>query len=213
MGIFGYDRGMDVSAFVLAGGHSRRMGADKAFVEFDGRALLARMLTLIRAVSSDVCVVGSKQRFAAYGDVVEDEFPDHGPLGGIHAALRSSSAELNVILAIDMPFVEERFLKYLLQQAEGASDFLVTLPRTKGIWQPLCAVYRKPFAALAEEALRVGKNKIDPLFRDTKLRIIEESELEQQNFSPTMFRNLNTPEELQEAIRRKPSEPSGKQKD
>jgi molybdopterin-guanine dinucleotide biosynthesis protein A len=200
--IFRYDRGMDISAFVLAGGHSRRMGADKAFVEFDGYTLLDRMLTLARAASSDVHILGSKEKFAAYGDVVEDQFPDHGPLGGIHAALRASTAELNVILAIDMPFLEERFLKYLLQQAEQ-SDVLVTVPRGEGVWQPLCAVYRKPFAALAEEALQVDKNKIDPLFRNIQLRIIEEAELTQQGFSPAMFRNVNTPEELQEAISNK----------
>lgn len=201
---------MHVTGFVLAGGHSSRMGVDKAFVQFDGRTLLARMLMLTQAVSSDVRILGSKQKFGAYGHVVEDEFPDHGPLGGIHAALRSSTSELNVILAIDMPFVEERFLKYLRQEAERADDVLVTLPRSEGIWQPLCAIYRKPFAAFAEEALRVGKNKIDPLFRNVELRIIEESELKQQNFSPTMFRNLNTPEELQEAIRSKRSEPGAR---
>ena len=50
-----YDRGMenasarDVTAFILAGGKSTRMGADKAFVEYDGRTLLARALDLARS--------------------------------------------------------------------------------------------------------------------------------------------------------------------
>ncbi len=202
---------MSATAFVLAGGHSSRMGVDKAFIEFDGRTLLARMLTLARTVSSDVCILGSKQKFAECGEVVEDEFPEHGPLAGIHAALRSSRTELNLILAIDMPFVEERFLTYLLQQAKSA-DVLVTLPRSEGVWQPLCAVYRKPFGALAEGALRAGKNKIDPLFRETKVRIIEEAELTQEGFSSKMFRNLNTPEELREAIHGKPSAPAESKK-
>jgi molybdopterin-guanine dinucleotide biosynthesis protein A len=195
-----YDRGMgDRAAFVLAGGQSTRMGVDKAFVQLEGCTLLAHALALAKSVTSDVRIVGSRQKFTAFGEVVEDEFPQHGPLAGIHAALRGSVAELNLILAVDMPFVEVRFLKYLLEEAARHESAMVTIPRAAGAWQTLCAVYRKPFADLAEQALRQGKNKIDPLFRDIEVRIVEEHELTQQNFSPDMFRNLNTLEELKQA--------------
>jgi molybdopterin-guanine dinucleotide biosynthesis protein A len=195
-----YDRRMgDRAAFVLAGGQSTRMGADKAFVQLEGRTLLAHALALAKSVTSDVRIVGSAEKFAAFGEVVEDEFPQHGPLAGIHAALRASSSELNLMLAVDMPFVEVPFLEYLFQEAARHESAMVTIPRAAGAWQTLCAVYRKPFADLAEQALRQGKNKIDPLFRDIEMRIVEEHELTQQNFSPEMFRNLNTLEELKQA--------------
>jgi molybdopterin-guanine dinucleotide biosynthesis protein A len=187
------------AAFVLAGGQSTRMGADKAFVEFEGRTLLAHALSLVKSISSEVRIVGSREKFAGLGEVVEDEFPQHGPLGGIHAALRASRSELNLMLAVDMPFVEIRFLEYLFEEAERHESAIVTIPRAAGAWQTLCAVYRKPFADLAEQALLEGKNKIDPLFRGIEMRIVEEPELKQQNFSPTLFRNLNTLEELKQA--------------
>ena len=104
-----------------------------------------------------------------------------------------------MILAVDMPFVEVRFLEYLLGEAARQESVMVTIPHAAGAWQTLCAVYRKPFADLAEQALRQGKNKIDPLFRDIEMRIVEEHELTRQNFSPDMFRNLNTLEELKQA--------------
>ena len=189
----------DRAAFVLAGGQSTRMGVDKAFVQLEGCTLLAHALALAKNVTSDVRIVGSPQKFAAFGEVVEDEFPQHGPLAGIHAALRASSSELNLMLAVDMPFVEVLFLEYLFQEAARLESVMVTIPRAAGAWQTLCAVYRKPFANLAEQALRQGKNKIDPLFRDIEMRIVEEHELTQQNFSPEMFRNLNTLEELKQA--------------
>jgi molybdenum cofactor guanylyltransferase len=189
----------DRAAFVLAGGQSTRMGVDKAFVQLEGRTLLAHALALAKSVTSDVRIVGSPQKFAAFGEVVEDEFPQHGPLAGIHAALRASSSELNLMLAVDMPFVEVPFLDYLFQEAARHEGAVVTIPRAAGAWQTLCAVYRKPFADLAEQALRQGKNKIDPLFCDIEMRIVEEHELTQQNFSPEMFRNLNTLEELKQA--------------
>jgi molybdopterin-guanine dinucleotide biosynthesis protein A len=101
-----------------------------------------------------------------------------------------------------MPFVEFRFLGYLLEEAARHESVMVTIPHAAGAWQTLCAVYRKPFADLAEQALRQGKNKIDPLFREIEMRIVDEHELTQQNFSPDMFRNLNTLEELKQASKR-----------
>jgi molybdopterin-guanine dinucleotide biosynthesis protein A len=200
-GRFVYDRAMgDLTAFVLAGGQSSRMGTDKAFIELEGHTLLSRMLALARTVASDVRILGDKKKFGPYGDLVEDEFPNHGPLGGIHAALRVSATDLNLILAVDMPFVEVGFLQYLVHEATRSDGAVVTLARAAGGWQPLCAVYRKPFADLAEQALRQGKNKIDPLFRQVQLRILEEAELKKHGFSPEIFRNLNTPEELRQAI-------------
>ena len=191
----------DRAAFVLAGGQSTRMGADKAFVQLEGCTLLARALALAKSVTSDVRIVGSARKFAAFGEVVEDEFPQHGPLAGIHAALRASSSELNLMLAVDMPFVEVPFLEYLFQEAARHESVMVTIPRAAGAWQTLCAIYRKPFADLAEQALRQGKNKIDPLFRETKIQILDEPALTKHNFSLNMFRNVNTPEELEEAAR------------
>jgi len=189
-----------VSAFVLAGGKSSRMGTDKAFVELGGRRLLDRALELTEAVASDVRIVGSAEKFAGFGRVVEDEFPNCGPLGGIHTALRASRTELNLVLAVDLPFVEVGFLKYLLNAAH-ASKAVVTVPRAGGGWQPLCAVYKREFAAVAETALRQGKNKIDPLFGMVEVHAVHEDELKKCGFSPDMFRNLNTPEELSEANR------------
>jgi molybdenum cofactor guanylyltransferase len=191
----------DRAAFVLAGGQSTRMGADKAFVQLEGRTLLAHALALAKSVTPDVRIVGSPEKFAAFGEVVEDEFPQHGPLAGIHAALRASSSELNLMLAVDMPFVEVPFLEYLFQEAARHESAMVTIPRATGAWQTLCAVYRKPFADLAEQALRQGKNKIDPLFRETTIQILDEPALTKHNFSLNMFRNVNTPEELEEAAR------------
>src|SRR5262249_26056936 len=133
-----------LSAFVLAGGHSSRMGADKAFLKIDGEILIRRMLGIAQAIAPHARIVGGAEKFRSYSDVVEDLFPGCGPLAGIHAALRASHAELNLVLAVDMPFVSPEFLRYLAQQAEGSSA-LVTVPQAEGRWQPLCAIYRGTF--------------------------------------------------------------------
>jgi molybdopterin-guanine dinucleotide biosynthesis protein A len=192
----------EVTVFVLAGGKSTRMGADKAFVEYEGRTLLARALEVARSVTPHVSIVGSREKFAVFAPVVEDQFCDTGPLGGIHAALRSSESELNLMLAVDMPFVSWALLQYLISQASSSPNAVVTIANSDGRRQPLCAIYRREFAAAAEDALRSGNNRIDRLFDLVPTRSITTEELATAGFSAGIFRNLNTPEELKAATRK-----------
>jgi molybdenum cofactor guanylyltransferase len=191
----------ELAAFILAGGKSSRMGTDKAFVAYRGRTLLECALDLARSVTVDVRIVGDPGKFAAFGPVVQDSFPGCGPLGGIHAALRASSCDWNLVLAVDMPFVSASLLRYLIGRARDSSA-RVTVPRSGKGFQPLCAVYRPEFADTAEHALQQGRYKIDALFANESTEVIHEEELEAKGFSAEMFRNLNTPQELAEALSR-----------
>ncbi len=195
-----HQRVNDVAAFVLAGGKSSRMGKDrdKAFLDLDGRSLLSRALELAATVSDNVSIVGNGAKYFPFGKTVDDVYPEHGPLGGIHAALTASQSRLNLILAVDLPFLEASFLHYLVSEASRGSA-LVTVSKSVERWQPLCAVYRREFAAEAEKALRRGRNKIDPLFAQVETRLIDDDELSRMNFSPTMFHNLNSPQDFERA--------------
>ena len=191
----------DVTAFVLAGGQSTRMGREKAMLELGGRTLLERALQLALTVAAEAIVVGSRGEFERYGRLLEDVYPGQGPLGGIHAALWASPTDLNLILAVDTPFLEARFLEFLVAQARE-SGAVVTVPRTADGFHPLAAVYRRAFRETAEQALAEGRNKIDALFAEVETRVLEEEELRRFAFAPAIFENLNTPEELERARRR-----------
>jgi len=192
----------DVSAFILAGGKSTRMGTDKAFVSLDGRTLLARMLDLARQVTPNVRIVGDRAKFSPFAPVIEDIFPGRGPLGGIHAALKTSQSDLNIILAVDVPFVSLALLQYLITRSRNSPSAAITVPRSAEGWQPLCAIYRRQFADAAEKALSEGHYKIDALFEEVMVQAIGQEELETAGFAPRIFRNLNTPEELASASNR-----------
>lgn len=185
----------DLTAFILAGGKSTRMAADKAFVELRGQMLLARALELARSVAGAVRIVGDRAKFAAFAPVVEDVFPGCGPLGGIHAALRASHTDLNLMLAVDLPLLSTEFLQYLVKRSKSGTA-TVTAVKASGRWQPLCAIYRREFADAAEEALRAGRYKIDTLFAPASTQFINEKELAHAGFAIDIFRNVNTPEEL-----------------
>jgi molybdopterin-guanine dinucleotide biosynthesis protein A len=174
------------------------MGSDKAFLRFGDETFLSRALKVAGVVAEEVRIVGDSKKFAAFGQVVEDVYRERGPLGGIHAALSSSATDLNLVLAVDLPFVDSKFLEYLLLRARD-SGAIVTVPRAGGGLHPLCGVYQRGLVGVAEQSLRDGKNKIDSLFGRVVTCVIEEDELMRAGFSVAMFRNLNTPEELEQA--------------
>jgi len=190
------------AGFVLAGGKSSRMGTDKAFLDFGGQTLLDRALGVMGAVCERVAIVGDPAKFAGCMSTkcepaVADIFSGCGPLAGIHAALVSSTSELNLMLAVDMPFVSSELLAFLFAAAE-MSDAIITVPRAGKGLQPLCAVYRCDFSVVAEDALRAGKYKIEAAFADVTVRLIEEAELARAGFSAQSFFNVNTPEDRME---------------
>ena len=190
----------EVSAFILAGGRSSRMGSDKALLMLDGQTLLERSSDLARSVAPNLSIVGPREKFGP--DAIEDVYPGQGPLAGIHAALYSSRTDYNLVLSVDTPFVAPEFLRFLVDESFRNAT-TVTVPYVFERYQPLCAVYRREFLGLADSALRGGRNKIDPLFCHTTVRRIEEAEIIGLAFEARMFDNLNTPEDFARAQNRR----------
>ena len=188
----------DITGFILAGGKSTRMGADKAFLRLGEMTLLEHAIGVVETVAEQVWLVGDHRRLSPYGMVVEDRYPECGPLGGIHAALSATQTEWNLILGVDTPFVTERFLRYLAEAAQE-NPMVVTVPRIGAFTHPLCAIYRRGFVQYAEEALEERQLKIRPLIEVAGARVIAEPELNEIGESARMFDNLNTPEDWQRA--------------
>ena len=176
------------------------MGKDKALLELAGKRLIVRAVELARQITSELAIVGDAVKFAPYGPVVSDVFPGCGPLGGIHAALMASICDFNLVVPVDTPFLNAPLLNYVAQQAQSSAA-MVTVPSTGRHLHPLCAVYRKEFAGVAEKALRSGNYKIDALFDQVQVRVISEEELRKNHLPASLFRNVNTPEEWRQAER------------
>ena len=186
------------------------MGADKALLPFREQTLLDRTLGIATAVAERAVIVGPRERYAAYGDVVEDVYSGCGPLAGIHAALCTTQTELNLVLSVDMPLMTAEFVGWLLKQAQETGD-LVVVPDALGGQQPLCAVYRRAVVALAEQALKNGDYKIGHLFSRVPTRCIPEAEICTAGFSPEIFRNVNTVAEYEALLREDSASAKGRE--
>jgi len=130
---------------------------------------------------------------------VKDVFRDRGPLAGNPCSVAGLQRRNSTfVLAVDMPFVSSAFLQYLIPKRGIWAAACRWSSRSKGRWEPLCAVYRRKFADAVEKALLAGRNKIDWLFNAAETRVIDQQELDQAGFSTSIFRNMNTPEELEQ---------------
>src|SRR5687768_11842733 len=93
-----------ISAAILAGGESRRMGSDKAMLDFAGRPLVERIADRLSAISEEVFVVGKRRLEVDVPTVLEASDPQT-PLLGVLTALRAARHPLVFICGCDMPFV------------------------------------------------------------------------------------------------------------
>jgi molybdenum cofactor guanylyltransferase len=162
------------------------MGRDKALLEINGVPLAVRIAGELRKVCESVRLVGDPQRHAMLGlPVVTDNFPGHGPLAGIEAALGSTDADWNLIVACDMPALDTATLESLFAVSGDCS-----LPRyAGGQTEPLCAVYHRRCHATILRALNKGVRKVTDALEALEITYIPVA-------STAPFANLNTPEDV-----------------
>lgn len=173
------------------------MGTDKALLAIQGQTLLDHALATARGATNQVAILAPRQKYADFAaPIVDDEFPGCGPLGGIHAALGASQTELNLLLSVDTPLVTPAFLLYLVERARAQPDALAIVPDAGGGIQGTCAVYRRPFRAVAEQQLNRGRYKLTETLALVRVEYVEENEIRAAGFDPAIFANLNTPEEF-----------------
>ncbi len=189
---------LQITGLVLAGGASRRMGRNKAFLELDGRPLIQLVVERMASVCAEVLVVaGDAQPYAGLGlPVVEDRFRGVGVLGGLHAGLEAASHELTLAVGCDMPFLDPALLRAFAGWAEG---FDVAILRRGEQVEPLHAAYRRTCLPAMEEAIRAHRRRIISFFPRVHVRYVTPADV--ASFDPGLrsFRNVNTPQEWEAA--------------
>lgn len=147
---------MDLSAVILAGGASTRMGRDKAWLEWEGRPLLAHAVERVRGLAVTEIFISGRvgvDYSALKCPVLQDLEFGMGPLGGIERALQACRSQLLLVLAVDLP----RMTTHLLEQLRERCDRLTgVVPRLRGELEPLAAIYPKRCHAFAVAALTKG---------------------------------------------------------
>ena len=189
---------MSVSAAIMAGGKSKRMGQDKAWIELDGEPLITRVATVLAEVADEVFIVANDARYSSLGlRVVPDRYPHGGALGGIATGVGAATHNTVLVAACDMPFLSADVWRVLLGHA-GDAD--VVIPRIGGEYEALHAIYTKACVPHMARALAEDRLRVIAFFDDVRVKAIEEAELRAVDPTLRAFTNVNTPEELAAAL-------------
>lgn len=184
----------DLEGFILTGGASSRMGADKSRLALGGRTFVERAAGALGAVAREIRVVSARETDAGFGlPLVRDLFAGVGALGGLHAALASCRGPWAAVVSCDLPFVTgELFAR--LASFKG-DEFDAVAPRqADGRAQPLCSLYaRDACLGAAERLLRAGELRPRVLLSEVRTRWVGPAELADLVGSARFFANVNTP--------------------
>lgn len=179
-----------LSAIVLAGGRSRRMGRDKALLRLGGQTQLERTIRVVREITAQVIVVGRED----IPDVpaVQDIRRGIGPLGGLLTGLSATGCRYAVAVGVDHPYLKAEVLRHLAGLCPG---FDAVVPVSAGRLHTTHAVYAAGTVAIIDEQIARGEYSIRSLLARLNVRWVREEEVAQIEGAAASLRNVNTPEE------------------
>ncbi len=189
------DKIQDVTAVILAGGRSKRMGTDKALIRYQGHTLLERQIANMQRLFAHVLVAGGDP--ARYPQttvpVVPDVLASGGSIVGLHAGLTAATTDRIFAVACDIPFPQERLIRFLLEVAPGA-DWVV--PQTAKGLEPLFALYSQKCRPAIERIVDAGDMRIQLLDDHIETARIAETDLRRHDPALRSFINVNTPDDF-----------------
>jgi molybdopterin-guanine dinucleotide biosynthesis protein A len=166
------------------------------------RSLLEWVVFHLGSFNSDILIVGaSRKSYPQPGGfpglrLVSDIYPDKGPLGGVYTGLKMSNSFYNLVVACDMPFLNQALLRYMIQVSAG---FDLVVPRLGTMIEPLHAVYSKGCLAPIGNLLRQGRLRVRELFALLRVRYVEADEINRFDPEHLSFFNINTKADLKKA--------------
>lgn len=189
-----------MTAVILAGGRSSRMGTPKALLPFDGEPLIVHLVRKLQPLFSRIVVVAApgQELPGMPVTIVHDEVAHQGPVGGICYGLRAVEDAFAFVTSCDSAFLNTSLIAHLVSRIEHAD---VVVPRWDGRLQPLVAVYRTSLVPILEGQLAAGELRPVSLFERVRTQYVEEAEVRRFDPAGDSFFNMNRPEDYEEALR------------
>lgn len=187
----------NMNAVILVGGKSRRMGSNKAFLKIGEKTFLEQQIELLGNVFDEIMIsANSVDEYKGYGlPVIQDIYPEKGPLGGIYTALVNSKTDYSFVTACDMPFIEKGLISYLGSLTEG---YDVVVPLNGEMLEPLHAFYSKNCIGPIKRELDENNLKVTKFFSQVNVKKVSIGEFMESNERKNPLTNLNTVNEYNE---------------
>jgi molybdopterin-guanine dinucleotide biosynthesis protein A len=180
----------NLTGIILAGGKSKRMGTDKAFLSLGGKPLIAHVIEALETVCGTVILISADEKLDQLGKPrYIDMWENIGPLAGLYTGLHFSKNDYNFVLGCDSPLVNKSLLEMLLQEAQPEYD-VVQLATSKSK-MPLIALYRKTCMNSIKALIDSGERRMQESVATLKCKTVK--------LDPSMEQyalNVNSPEDF-----------------
>lgn len=163
---------MKTSGVILAGGHSTRMGTNKALLPLGERTVIEYIVDELHTISDEIVINSNDSATYSHLDlpIVKDNYFDQGPLAGIEAALSQVDADIFFFSACDTPFINRHVYLYLLEQL---ADYDAVIPIFKDKMHPLSGVYRRKIVSKLRNQLDKEERKVRLLFNHINVKYVD----------------------------------------
>ena len=194
---------MTAAGIVLCGGKSTRMGSPKALLPFGPETMLQRVVRLLGSVVTPIVVVSSREQalplLPGYARIARDDREGRGPLEGLRAGLSAlpDSAEAAYVTSCDVPLLVPGFVRLMV---DLLGDHDIAVMDIDGFPHPLSAVYRRALLPHVEALLASDRLRPTYLFEAVRTRRVTPAEVESVDPNLMTLRNLNTPQDYQDAL-------------
>lgn len=179
-----------ITGIILAGGKSIRMQEDKALKIHNDQTFIHCIIKVLEKFTNQIIICSDHTSHDQFGyDRIPDTFTDSGPLGGIYAGLEHSKTQKNIIISCDVPFIMPEVISLLLDQDTDKNDALVYRSN------PLIGIYNKSVSTTLKAFL---ENQQLSIYH--ALSSIDTSFVDHDPSLELFLRNINTPEQYEEAV-------------
>ncbi len=180
-----------MECFILAGGKSKRFGADKLLYEINGKKVIERVVKEAKKVCKKVYIVAkNEKKFSSLNlPVIKDKFEESASVVGLYTALKNCKDKC-LILSGDVPLIKAEILRLLIENYEPP----ITLIKTEKV-HTLIGVYSNE---VLEELEKYIENKNFKIFEFVKKVGFKEVEIPREMWYTAL--NLNTKEDLKKLI-------------
>lgn len=186
---------------ILAGGQSRRMGENKAFLKVASETFIESLLKKFESYEDRIIVANDPLLYQFEGvKTVKDIYPNMGPVCGLFTGISEAHNDTCVVLTVDTPFISVELMEHLSSMVESVD---AVIPVIKGQEHPLCAVYKKSALKTLKNALDRDERKVRKVLEELTVRVVSESEISQFGEANYLFQNINTPDDYKRAMNSK----------
>ena len=187
-----------VTGVILAGGKSRRMGQNKAFLCLGSDTLIGHVILCLKSITDKLLLITNNPDEYAHLEIEmhNDFIQNAGTLGGIHAGLTHASNEAVICVGCDSPFLKPNLLKYLvsaLENYDAVMPLSTKIDNTHKTLQTLCAVYSKRCIPIIEDMLNQSELRVHALQERANVLCISPEKWESYDPDGVSFFNVNTP--------------------